>query len=343
MKILLHIRLFLIKITHYEYWPFWLFYLPMYFYGIKLAVRARSLTYFTAANPVMKYGGAFGMSKFDVLQKIDREFVPRGILIGGEMEEDKLLEEMAGEGLEFPLVAKPNIGERGRDVELIKNLEELRQYLQDRTGDIILQEYITMPMELGILYYRLPDGSKEDITSIVIRDFLKVQGDGQKNLQDLIGEKIRALFRRKYLNRKFRDRLQEIPGKGEVILLEPIGNHNRGTKFLNGNHLINQKLLEVISGIADSIEGFDYGRFDLKAENLETLSGGSGFKIIELNGTNSEPAHIYDPEYRLLTAYRDIARHMRIILRISQLNHIDGQPYASFRTFVLDLKKHLSR
>jgi len=71
MNICLRLKLILIKLTRYEFWPFWLFYLPMYFYGIFLVIRSGSATYFTATNPGMKYGGVFDMLKFDVLEKID--------------------------------------------------------------------------------------------------------------------------------------------------------------------------------------------------------------------------------------------------------------------------------
>ncbi|MFC2112692.1 hypothetical protein ACFLTA_05430 [Bacteroidota bacterium] len=330
------------RITRFEFWPFWLFYLPMYFYGLCLAIRSGSFTYFTAANPVMKYGGAFGTSKFDVLQRIGGGLVPSAILINGDEGEEGLIEELDGAGISFPLIAKPDVGERGKGVELIQDPEELMKYLPQIRGEIILQEYISLPHELGILYYRYPDGTGEGISSVVIRDFLSVTGDGSKTLKELINEKMRAAKHRKYLYRKHSARLEEVPRHEETILLEPIGNHCRGTRFLNGNHLINQDLLKTISGIAMRIEGFDYGRFDLKVEELENLDKGEGILILELNGCNSEPAHIYDPGYRIFQAYRDIARHMRIIFKISRCNHRNGTPYASFGRFYSDLLIHIS-
>ena len=215
-------------------------------------------------------------------------------------------------------------------------------YLRVQRGRMILQEYITLPVELGILYYRNPDGTAREITSVVIRDFLRVEGDGRNTLRELINNKLRVVSRRKYLYRKFRDRLQEIPEKGSTVLLEPIGNHVRGTRFLNGNHLINNDLIKLISGIADSIEGFDYGRFDIKVGDLEKLYRGEGIKILELNGVNSEPAHIYDPGYKLFHAYRDIAKHMRIIYCISRYNHRNGIPHAALGRFLKDFLVHIS-
>ena len=341
MNILLKFRLFLHKLTHYEFWPFWLFYMPMYFSGMILALRARSATYFTAANPVMKYGGAFDMRKFEILQRIRAEYIPAGVLVSAETGIQKIMELMGDGGLKFPVVAKPDIGERGRHVELIEDTTQLADYMDHSSGQVILQEYIQFPLELGILYYRYPDGSGEEITSVVIRDFLKVRGDGKKTLRKLLAEKLRAMYRRKYLFEKYKDRLDTVIPEGEEILLEPIGNHVRGTRFLNGNHLIDDRMMQMISGIAAGIPGFDYGRFDMKTTSLDNFFKGKDIMILEVNGTNSEPAHIYDPDWTLCQAYRDIYIHMKIIHRISRMNHRKGVPYAPLKAFTRDLLKHL--
>lgn len=336
------IKFFLTRIIRYEFWPFWLFYLPMYFYGLYLALRAGSFTYFTAANPGMKYGGAFDVHKYDILTLINPDFTPRGIRIRQDISTDDLVVLMKESGLGFPLIVKPDIGERGKGVELVDDLPTLQTSLARQKGNMILQEYISWPLELGILYYKYPDGSGEEVSSVIIRDFLKVRGDGQTTLRRLMMEKNRAQLNRKHLLGRYKDRLNEIIPKGEEIVLEPIGNHNRGTCFLNGSRLINDQMLRVFSGIASDIPGFDYGRFDIKAAGLDDLYKGKNIRILELNGVNSEPAHIYDPDYCLLSAYRDIARHMKIIYRISRMNHRKGIPYAPLGKFLRDLKNHLN-
>jgi hypothetical protein len=335
------IRFLITRIIRYEFWPFWLFYLPMYFYGLYLALKAGSFTYFTAANPGMKYGGAFDMLKYEILALINPDFTPRGIRIQQDISTDDLTALMKGAGLVFPLIVKPDIGERGKGVQLVEDLTTLQAYLARQKGNMILQEYISWPVEIGVLYYNYPDGSGEEVSSVVIRDFLKVIGDGKKTLRKLMKETARAQPNRKYLFRKYYNRLDKIIPEGEEIMLEPIGNHNRGTCFRNGNRLINDQMLSVLSGIATDIPGFDYGRFDIKVKSLDDLYQGKNIRILELNGVNSEPAHIYDPDYCLLHAYRDIARHMKIIYRISRMNHRDGVPYAPFWKFTLDLKNHL--
>ena len=57
------------------------------------------------------------------------------------------------------------------------------------------------------------------------------------------------------------------------------------------------------------------------------------FKIIEVNGVNSEPAHIYEPSYSLLKAYRDIFHHMEIIYEISEMNLALGYKTVPLKKF----------
>ena len=125
------------------------------------------------------------------------------------------------------------------------------------------------------------------------------------------------------------------------LYLEPIGNHCRGTTFYDAHHLINDKLNQVFDKIALEIHGFYYGRFDIKVPSLEDLYHGKNIIIFELNGVSSEVAHVYDPNYKLIQAYKDIAANMKIISLIAKKNHDNGHPYDSLWKFLIDLRKHL--
>lgn len=53
--------------------------------------------------------------------------------------------------LDFPFIVKPNIGERGIGVELIRNKFDFKNYLAlHDNSDLILQEYINYPLEFGV-------------------------------------------------------------------------------------------------------------------------------------------------------------------------------------------------
>ena len=56
--------------TRWEFWPMWALYMPLTPYLIGLALKHRSLTLFTAANPDIPAGGFIGESKFDILRNL---------------------------------------------------------------------------------------------------------------------------------------------------------------------------------------------------------------------------------------------------------------------------------
>jgi len=47
----------MIRWKHWEYWPSWAYYFPMLAYYPWLALKARHLCFFTAANPGIYTGG----------------------------------------------------------------------------------------------------------------------------------------------------------------------------------------------------------------------------------------------------------------------------------------------
>ena len=58
----------------------------------------------------------------------------------------------------------------------------------------------------------------------------------------------------------------------------------------------------------------------MRVPNWDDLYAGRNIRILELNGATSEPGHVYDPNYRLWKAYRDIMQNMRIVADISAVN-----------------------
>jgi len=313
----------------------------MLFYGIYLALRARSPMYFSAANPGMKYGGVMGESKYKVLSGIPADFIPLSTLIRLPMTTWEILNKSNEVGLEFPLIIKPDVGERGKEVELIHSEDELKKYISGKSGFYIVQEFVDFQEEFGVLYHRMPDETWGKVTSVVQKEFLTVTGNGNEPLGNLVRSEIRAQPRLDYLAGKFAHSWNTVLPKGEKMRLEPIGNHCRGTSFHDANQLLGSKLDAVFDIISTQIDGFYYGRFDLKVPSAEDLLAGENIKILELNGVSSEVAHIYDPDYSLLQAWRDTAYHIKIIWRIALKNHNNGQAYGKFSVFLRDLRLHL--
>lgn len=310
-------RHWLKKWTVWEYLPWWVSNVPMYGFWLWFAARARHLVFFSNVNPAIPLGGAMGESKFDILQLLPPAILPKTILVraGESFEQVELARQQAGIG--YPLIAKPDVGERGFLVKKITRPEELRQHLARYPARFILQEFLVLPVETTVLFHRYPTG-RFGITSVCVKEFLSVRGDGVSNVRQLMGKDARATFQLERFARESPEILEKTPADGETLLLEPIGNHCRGTKFLNGNHLIGERLLKAFEPICAALPGVCYGRFDLKCESLEALQRGE-VKVMELNGVFGEPAHVYDPAFGMWRAYRDFYRHWRLLFDLSKV------------------------
>lgn len=286
--------------------------MPVYgMYGW-FAARARHLFFFSNVNPAIPLGGAVGESKHDILALLPGEIKPKTVFVQPGSAAAELVQRMREADLRFPVVAKPDVGERGFLVQVFEDLDGLRRHLERFRAPFLLQEFLTLPVELTVLFHRFPDGGRFGITSVCIKEFLSVSGDGVSSIRTLMAGAPRSAFQLARFEREFPALLNRVPNAGETVLLEPIGNHARGTKFVNGNHLIDKALVETFARVCERIDGVLYGRFDLKCMSVEALRRGE-FLVMELNGVLGEPAHVYDPAYGMWRAYRDFYRHWRIL------------------------------
>ncbi len=327
-------RRFMIRLFHWEYWPLYVFNIPVIFIWLWNALRCRDLFFFTTTNPAIPTGGFFGESKSDILNMVPDAFKPKTVLWKGPVAENDVERLFTESGLQYPVIAKPEVGERGWLISRINNLQELKQHVSTHTIDLILQPFISSPLEVSIMVYRMPDGSKSDVTSICQKEFLHVIGDDRSTLEELIVAQDRAILQYEKLINKYGDRFEEILPAGEYLLLEPIGNHCRGTKFINANTQIDAPIRNVMTSILESMPGMYYGRFDMKIESWDAMRAGRGISIMEFNGTSSDPAHIYDPNYKLLKAYSDMAFHWGIMGQIARQNKRAGIKSVGFKQII---------
>jgi hypothetical protein len=328
-----------VKLLNFEYWPWWVFFVPMLPLWLWYAMRLRSLAWFAAANPAIEYGGFFGESKIDILNHIPARYKPQTAYFDKSLDPNSLFGQVLGLGIPFPLILKPNVGERGGDVEIVKNRVELQRYIDNHESDLIVQEYVDYAYEFGVLYHRMPEESRGRITSIVMKEFMAVTGNGESSVLELLQNNSRASFQiARWLEEK-KELMNTTPATGEVVQIEAIGNHCLGTKFLDAGHLNTERLEHVFDEISNAFEGFNYGRFDLKCNSLEEFGRGESLKIFELNGVSSEPGHIYDPKHHVLYAYSEIIRHWTIIYRVCKMRVRIGfkQPRAK-EVFAVGLK-----
>ncbi len=322
---------FLTRVLHWEYWPWQIVYFPIMLYWLWLSVKARSFFFFFNTNPGIESGGMLVESKNDILKLIPGELKPRTLFYSYPASFEEVSEGMKEKGIRFPVIGKPDHGERGWMVEKIAGAAELNKYIDRIRTDFLIQEYIDLPHEAGIFYCKIPGQDKGFVSSMVVKDLLKITGNGTETVREIIKQYPRASLQLEALENRIPDQMNLVPLKGEVIELVPIGNHSRGTTFLNGNHMINDQLNRVFDKISSGIPGFFYGRFDIRYSSPECLYRGENIKILELNGAKSEPAHIYDPGYPIFRAYRDLFHHWNLLYRIAALNRKSGIKYPGFK------------
>jgi hypothetical protein len=130
------------------------------------------------------------------------------------------------------------------------------------------------------------------------------------------------------------DRLWEVPPAGARVPLVEVGAHARGALFLDGGWVKTDALEEAIDRICRGYEGFYFGRFDLRAPDVEAFRQGRDFKIIELNGVTSEATSIYDPKNSVFTAWRVLREQWRIAFEIGAQNRRRGVRPASVRSLL---------
>ncbi|RKX33785.1 MAG: hypothetical protein DRP71_09260 [Verrucomicrobia bacterium] len=328
-----------VRLTRWEFWSPWVFYPPVALYVVGwLGLRFRSPALFTAANPAMPDGGFLGESKSEILtglQGAGSEVARWCLLPGIEFAERRLelLHRFMEEAdLGYPIVIKPDVGQRGSGVKIVRTSEQALDLLRKDKSLLIAQEFIEGP-EFGIFYLRRPSEQNGRIFSVTDKQNLWLTGDGRRTIEELILDDKRAVCMARFHLRQHADRLDEIPAAGESYPLAEIGTHCLGSMFLDGRRIVTPALEQAIDRIAKTYEGFFFGRFDLRAASEDAFRKGEGLKILELNGVTSEATHIYDPENSLFEAYRVLFRQWREAFIIARENRENG--VEPTRTFTL--------
>ncbi|MGF1510711.1 MAG: VTT domain-containing protein [Myxococcota bacterium] len=329
----------------FEFWPPVLFYVPVAFKYAQLALWYRGATLPTATNPSIYAGGLIRESKsqiLDLIPEAHRNHVPRYISWTPPSDETALTEakrRLESAAIVYPFVAKPDQGQRGAGVRLIQNEEELAAYLASfpRGAKLMFQQLVNHPMEAGIFYYRDPKTDEGTILSVTLKEFPEVVGDGVSTLEALIERHPRARFMAPRYKQRWSGQLTCVLAEGEKRPLVFSGNHCQGAVFRDGAAIVTDRLRSMVDELARAIPGFYFGRFDIRFRNLAALERGEDFGIVELNGAGAEVTHIWDPNMRLVDAYRALFRQFELAFEIGAKNRAAGvRPLGSW-TLVREL------
>ncbi len=322
---------FIIRFLHWEYWPFGMVYLPIYFVYLWLGIRARSFFFFAAANPTIKNGGFLMETKMDIAPLLPPSYTPLTLYFEPGTTLNSINITLEKHQISYPIIVKPNMGARGRGVKKINNAAELAAVLPAYTVPFIIQPFVEFPNEIGLFYVKMPGEKNGKITGIVRKEFLSVTGDGSSSILDLLRQNKRYILQIPILHKIAGDKLHLILPKGQQEIIVPYGNHARGCLFVDDSHLITKELEFTMNNVCNQVDGFYYGRLDIRYNTWEELKAGKNFSIIELNGAGSEPTHIYDPQHSIFFAWKEIIRHLVLLYQIAKKNHELGHPYLSFK------------
>ena len=320
------------RLTRWEFWPWWLLYAPVFVSAIRLAFRHRGLTVFTSANPALPGGGFVEESKSTILAGLAgaASVVARWTVLPAALPDaptsriQDLDKWMSTQGLSWPLVLKPDVGERGQGVAICHQRERAERYLSSNPAAIIAQEYVP-GVEYGVFYYRRPDEPSGHILAITDKRFPSVTGDGKHTLERLILADDRAVCSARFFLARYSPRLLEVPPADTVVPLVELGTHCRGSLFLDGTaEFATPELSAAVDAISKTFDGFYFGRYDIRCPSAEDFRAGRNLRVIELNGVTSEATSIYDPRTTLFQAWRTLCRQWSLAYEIGAANRDRG-------------------
>jgi hypothetical protein len=319
------------RIGTMERMPKWLNLVPMVLQWCWLGLRHRSLTLPSAANPRITAGGLVGDTKseyFTSMGPLARARVATWALItvAGDDVLHAARTAMDENDLDFPIVAKPDLGWCGFGVRRIDDAAQLADYLAHYPAGeaLMLQRYLDEPGEAGIFYVRDPQQARGWLLGILLRHYPRVIGDGSSTVAQLVAGDLR-------LQRALRDGdkhechfdAEQVPAAGESVRLSLIGSTRVGGLYEDGGELKSEALLAVIDAIARDMPQFHIGRFDVRYRTLQDLRRGR-FTIMEVNGAGSEAVHAWDPKYSLRQTYRMVFAKQQLLFALGAANRARG-------------------
>lgn len=336
-------------LRHWEFWPTWVFHVPVALNYLWLSIRYRGLTVPTVANPGI-YTGGFGVeSKYEVLLKLAEahpEFTAKAWLLEAGGIEERLghfRNLVQSHGLDFPLILKPDIGQGGAGVRRIDSFAEAEKYLRNCSEVLVIQRFATGPYEAGVFYVRHPECDQGELFAITEKQFPRIRGDGKRTLGELIRGDTRAGFQADIYLRRFAQRLHHVPADGESIELVEAGTHAQGCAYADGGRWGSEALAKRMDAISKSLPGFYIGRFDIRFQSESEFMAGNAFQIVELNGASMGPTHVQDSHDSIWLTYRRVFRQWQKVFEIGAWNRKQGTVPCSVSAWVTDWKRTQAR
>lgn len=325
------------RVGAFERLPKWLNLVPMVAQWLWLGLRHGSVTLPSCANPGITAGGLVGDTKseyFNCMGPLARSSVANFIVIQarGPSSLSAALVAMRDASLEFPVVAKPDLGWCGFGVRRIEDAAALRDYLSryPHGAALMLQRYLAESGEAGLFYMRHPDERVGRLLGILLRHYPQVTGDGISTIGQLVERDVRLQRTTRSTEHECSYAPNTVPAAGEVVRLSLIASTRVGGRYEDGSDQATAALIAAVETIARDMPQFHVGRFDVRYVTLDDLRRGN-FTIMEVNGAGSEAVHAWDPKYSIREVYRIVFAKQRLLFALAAVNRARGhQPVGIF-------------
>ncbi|GAA4489012.1 ATP-grasp domain-containing protein [Gluconacetobacter asukensis] len=293
--------------------------IPLVIQWLWLGLRYRSQSLPSVVNPAIETGGLAGESKHACLASIGPHHGPwiaRTLLISSK---DVPKAAIMAVQLGFPLIAKPDIGWCGYGVRRINTIKKLTEYIKafPTHAAFLLQEWVPGPYEAGLFYMRRPSEAHGRLIGLAVRHPPQIIGDGVRSITRLmIADPRLAPLISHYRTALPANRLDHVPASGERVVLGTVASLRVGGRYENAMRLNTPDLEQKVNAIAHSMNGFHFGRLDVRFSSEDALRRGE-FQIIEVNGAGSEAIEFWDPTLSLWAAYRGVFAKQKTLLALA--------------------------
>ncbi len=343
-----------IRFSRAEKMPPWLFYLPGAIWWFCLSLYYRSFTLPCLVNPTIFMGGMANETKTSIFEQIDKtplkEHLPLyRTLHNQNLTEEQLKQAIQEMGIDFPMIAKPDISCKGLGIKLVDNMACLLDYVRDypKGEKFLLCEFIDYPEEIGIFYVRFPETNQVILPSLTLKYPFLLSGDGKKTIHQLLRENDGSRRLLPLCKKRYGEKLEEILPEDCYFRATAMGSHTLGSIFRDGEDLIDDALFAQVKKLAEGLPDFYYGRFDIRCRSLDDFKKGKNFKIMELNCASAEMTHIWDPDGSLWRAWAGIFLQVSLLFKVGaqvkKHRHYTTQPVSSFAALWSEYRAELKR
>lgn len=311
--------------------PMTVFYVPVFFAVFALMLKHRSVTAPLKANWDLKNGGLFPESKNNFAKRLPKgsKFNPVAKRLAGTLTTEQALRALQEFNEERgnstnKLVLKPDDGIQGKAVHIIDSETGFIQVWEtdaQKKGDWLLQDYVD-GVEVALFYIREKPEANGRIISMTWKHGFEVEGDGVSPIRELVNQTESDEPTRKRVLKYNLEKLDAVPDAKERLDLIPVRNHHLGATFQDISDWITPALEAALIKELDPIQGYNYGRLDVRVPNFNDLFRGENIKMLEANALYSEPVHAYDPKYGLWDAYKIFFKYWGLAFRIGKSNRL---------------------